>query len=538
MNPPRLILVILLGTLMLSLAQSAGAKTHLILLDDSGSMPRRYANNLRGWLVEPLLKSSAFAADDRVVLRWFSRRGTINFDPNDGQRKYDGKYDPSAIAGKVPTAGDAKGANTDIPEALELALKDIDGLKVSGEVLIWLVTDNVQDVAGAGEIGPFYEKIKNSNEFQAAYIFPLTSENGAKLPPSEEAMVMYLFQYSKKPARPGLDKMADDVGRRIGNVPVSWFPIDKGVELNEAGIRVNDEVSALVDGKLKLPDVLEGRQPEFTLQFPFESKLKNLRIVQSKIIPQKTTSLTLPPTIEAQGDVNSWRGRITPTDLTLEAGKRSEVTYTTSLAGDMTFRPSSFWTAVWDSTSEPIEATFDYRLMDVEAQMDVSALNQVRNLRGIENNVRQSQKNIRSRSIPMSFHVQYNSLWRRVVLGLLGVLLIGAVLGGTSLFLVKQRYLLATPAGEERLSLPIVGRSYITIGGDRAAVIKNLFGSLTVTPVASYTVNGQPRSHKLSSVVNPFGIESQIDHRQYQYMLSRITRASRQESVKSDDFLD
>lgn len=538
MKPARLILNLFIGTLIWTLPQSVVARTHLILLDSSSSMKERYVNNLRGWLVEPLLKSTAFAADDRIILRWFDQRGNSNFDPNDRQRKYDGKFDAAAVTAKVPTAEEANGVNTDIPEGLELALKDVDQLKVNGEVLIWLVTDNVQDVSGAGDIGPFYEKIKNSNEFQAAYIFPLTNENGAKVPPDKTAMVLYLFQYSKKPARPGLDKMADDIGRKIRNIPVSWFPIDKGVELDETGIRVNDETSALVDGKLKLPDVLEGTQPQFTVQFPFESKLKNLRIVQSKIIPQKTTSLTLPQTIEAQGDLNSWRGSITPTDLTLEPGKRSSVTYTTSLVGDMTFRPSSFWTAVWDSTSEPVEATFDYRLMDVDAQMDLSALNQVRNLRGIENSVRQSQKNIRSRTIPMSFRVQYNSLWRRVLVALLGVLLIGAVLGGVSVVLIKRPYMLATPASEERLSLSLIGRSYITIGGERTAVIKNMFGSLTVTPLGSYTVNGQPQTHKLSSAVNPFGIESQVDHRQYHYVLSRITRGSKQPSVEADDFLD
>ncbi len=510
----------------------------MILLDSSSSMKQRYVANLRGWLVEPLLKSTAFAADDRVILRWFDQRGNSNFDPNDRQRKYDGKFDVDAIVAKVPTADEANGGNTDIPEGLELALKDVDQLKVNGEILIWLVTDNVQDVAGAGDIGPFYEKIKNSNDFQAAYIFPLTNENGAKVPPDQNAMVMYLFQYSKKPARPGLDKVADDIGRKIHNIPISWFPIDKGVELDETGIRVNDENSALVDGRLKLPDVPEGTQPQFTVQFPFESKLRNLRIVQSKIIPQKSTSLNLPPTVEAQGDVNSWHGSITPTDLTLEAGKRSSVIYTTSLMGDMTFRPSSFWTAVWDSTSEPIQATFDYRLMDVEAQMDASALNQVKNLRGIENNVRQSQKNIRSRSIPMSFRVQYNSVWRRVLLGVLGVLLIGAVLGGASIALIKRPYALTTPAGEETLSFSFLGKRYLTIGGERAAVIKNMFGSLTVTPLGSYTVNGQPQTYKLSSAVNPFGIESQIDHRQYHYVLSRITRSSRQQAAEADDFLD
>ena len=541
MNSTKFPLFGLLGAALLLTfaALPTVGKTHILLLDDSGSMKHNYSRNLRGWLVEPLLKSSAFAPEDRVIVRWFDKRGSATFNPADPQRKYDGKYDLQAIISKTPTAEDANGADTDIPEALELTIKDIDKLKVIDEVLIWLVTDNVQDVGGGGDIAPFYERIKNNNEFQAAYIFPLTNENGAKLPPDAEAMVMYLLQYNQKAVRPGLDRMADDVGRRIGNVPVTWFPIDKGVELNEAGIRVNEEASALVDGKLKLPDVPEGVVPEFTLQFPFQSKLRNLRIVQSKIIPQKSTKLTLPATIETLGDLGSWHGNITPTDLTLEAGKKSAVTYTTRLAGDMTFRPASFWNAVWNSTSEPIEATFDYRLMDVEAQMDVSALNQVRNLRGIEGNVRQSQKNVRSRSIPMSFQVQFNSLWRRIVVGLLGFFLLACLLGGAAILLMKSRYELSTPFGDEILSLPAFGARYLNIGGERAAVIKKMFGSLTVTPLGSHTINGSLSPHRLTSNVNSFAIESQIDHRQYPYVLRRITRATtQQQSPGHDDFLD
>ncbi|MGA9994556.1 MAG: hypothetical protein WBP93_04030 [Pyrinomonadaceae bacterium] len=531
---------LLLATLALGvMAQRVEGKTHVLLLDVSGSMKERYANNMKGWLFEPLLRSKAFEPSDRVIVRWFDHRGSVNFDPNDRQRKYDGKYDMQEIPKRLPTFGDATGPDTDIPEGLELTLRDIEKLSVTGDVLIWLVTDNVQDVSGGGSVDPLYEKVKDDTNFQSAYVFPLTNENGVKVSPDKDAMVMYLLQFSVKPSRPGLDSLADDAGRKIGNAPVTWFPIERGVELNESNIRVNDEPSMLVDGKLKLPMVAEGTTPDFTLQFPFESKLRNLKIVKSKITPMDS-KMRVPETVEANGDLNSWRGNITPTDLTLEAGKKSSVIYTTKLAGDMTFKPASFWNAVWNSTSDPVDVTFDYKLADVETQMDASALNQVKNLRGIENNVRQGQKKMRGRSIPMSFQVQFNSLWRRAVVGLVGLALFVLALGAASIFFVKKRYELSTPFSDQpqTLALPMVGRSYITINGDRAAVIKKQFGKLTVAPLGAYTINGALKAHHLAENLNSFEIASQVDQRRYTYTLNHVSTARAQTSNGRDTFLD
>jgi len=519
-----------------SSGQSAGGKTNIILLDVSGSMKDRYGNNMRGWLIEPLLKSNAFAPADRVIVRWFDHRGSTNFDANDRQRKYDGKYDVRAILNNVPAYQDAVGLSTDIPEALDLTLNDINKLSVTGDVLIWLVTDNVQDIGGSGNIDPLYKKIKDDTNFQSAYVYPLTNENNVKLPPDKEAMVMYLLQFSTKPGRPSIDRFADDVGRRIGNAPVTWFPIDKGIELNQANIRVNGEPSLMVDGKLKLPPVPEGAQPDFVLEFPFESKLRNLKIAKSKIIPLHPT-IQIPDSIEASGNPDSWQVNITPTNLTLEPGKRSADTYTTKLAGDMTLKPASFWNALWNSTSDPVEATFEYKLEDIETDIDRTSFNQVKNLQSIKDNVRQSQKNVRTIKIPMSFQVEYNSLWRRILVGGIGLLLIGMVAAGASIFFVKSRYQLSTPFGEQTLMLPIVGRNYLTINGERAAVIKKQFGNLAVAPLGSYTVNGAINSQKLDGNANTFEIGNQIDNKHYLYTLTRTTNRV-EKSINHDDFLD
>jgi hypothetical protein len=172
--------------------------------------------------------------------------------------------------------------------------------------------------------------------------------------------------------------------------------------------------------------------------------------------------------------------------------------------------------------------------------MDVSALNQVKNLQGIENKVRQSQKNIRRTTIPMSFQVRFNSLWRRVLVGLAGLGLVGLALGGASLFTVKSRYELSTPFSDQpqTLALPVIGRSYITIKGDRAAVITKRFGKMSVAPLGSYTVNGTLRAHPLADNINSFELENQGEQKRYSYILNRVVRGGEPQAIGHDDFLD
>lgn len=510
------------------------AKTHVLLLDVSGSMKARYDNNLRNWLIQPLLTSVAFEPGDRVIVRWFDHRGNTTFNPTDPQRKYDERFDEQAVLNVIPTV--ATGTDTDIPEALDLTLQDLEKLGVSGDVLIWIITDNEQDVGGGGSVDPFYDKIKDDPKFISAYLFPLIKENGNRVAPDKGAMVLYLLQFSAKPTRPALERIADSVGQKVGNPPVTWFPIEKGIDLNESSIQVNDEPAVMVDGRLKLTDIPEGAKPDFVIRFPFDSKLRNLKIIRSKLRPSHP-SAQLPDSVLVDGDANSWRGDITPTDLTIEPGKQS-ATYTTRISGDMSLHPSSFWNAVWNSMSDPVAMNFSYKLEDVDTQIDLSGLDQVKNLQNITGKLRQSQKNVRQTPIPMSFQVQFNSLWRRLVVVALGLLMVGAIAGGAGLLLTKSRYQMSTPFGDQVVSLPIIGQSFVTINGNRAAIIRKRFGQLSVLPLGNYTINGSLQRLKLSNAVNSFAVDNQSEGKRYAYTLSPIARAGPQRSVRKDDFLD
>lgn len=524
--------------LVSTIAQQTTAKCHLLLLDVSGSMKERYANNLRGWLIEKLISSAAFSPSDRVIVRWFDQRGNATFSPNDPQRRYDGKQVPAAVLAQVPTANQAAGLNTDLIEALELALADIRGLSVPGDVLVWLVTDNEQDVGAPGTVDPLYQKIRDEKRFRAGYVFPLVKENGSMLPASRPAMVMYLLHYSTQKSSLIVDRLADDVGKKIGNEPITWYPFEEQINLDQANITVNSEPTKFVDGRLELPPVQEGTPPEFAIQFRLKSQLRGQEIVSGKIARPIAVLDEAPDSVEAEGDSNSWSAEISPATLALKSKQSSLGTYSAVVrAAGVTFHPASFWSAVRNSDSDELVVSLQFTPADIKTKMDSQALAPVKNLASIQNVVQQGQNSKNPIRIPMTFHVEFNSLWRRVAAGLLGVVLLGGAAGGASLLFLKSKYQLITPGGERVIALPLIGSESITIGHDRAAVISKRPGKLTVAAASGFVLDGGAVSRRLNDRADSFVIANQQDGRSYSYSISRLSKPS-QETASRDTILD
>ncbi len=522
-----LIIVLLAGTLagMATAQKTVAGRRHVLLLDASASMRPKYNGNLKGWLIEPLLNAGAFAPTDHVIVRWFHQRGNTDFDPNDPLRKYNGLHNPRAVADAMPTAAQANGLNTDLPEALDLALADLRNLKTSDDVLLWMVTDNDQDASGTRDADAFYQKISGDKNFHAAYLFPLTKENGRQLSSNDSALVMYLLHYSTRSSPPDVDSIADNVGRRIGNDPITWIPVSGRLNLDESNITVNSQPAQIVDGKLALPSVKEGAAPEFNIQFKFNSRLRGREIEQGKIAPEGVTA-SLPASIEARGDLTSWRATVSPPTIRIKPRQQSSTTYTATLSAPaVTLHPSGFWDAVWNSESEPVDASLKIALSDTKTKLDVAALSQVKNLSNIQNIIQRSQNNPRPIVIPIRFSVAYNTFWRRAVAALLCVLLLAGIGGCASLLLIKNRYTLSA-GGEERLmTLPLIAKSRIPIGGENAAVITRRFGKLRVAPLGLYQINGGNQPVRLKDN-DSFLIHDEAGENKYPHEISKRGRAA------------
>jgi hypothetical protein len=332
--------------------------------------------------------------------------------------------------------------------------------------------------------------------------------------------------------------VADDAGRKIGNDPITWYPFDEQIKLDQANITVNSEPAKIVDGRLALPPVKEGTLPEFAIQFRLNSQLRGREILSGKIARPVAAIEQVPETLEAEGDANSWTADISPSTLALKSKQSSAGVYSATVrASGVTFRPSSFWDAVWGSTSEAVVANLQFTTADLKTKMDVNALSQVRNLGRIDSVLQQGQSSKSPIRIPMTFHVEFNSLWRRAVAGLFGLVLLGGIFGGAGLLLVKTRYHLVTPNGERMLAMPLIGKQPITIGHDRAAVLSRKPGKLIITAANGFALDGGVASRRLNERADSFVIENQQDGRRYSYSLSRLSKPS-QETTSRDSILD
>jgi hypothetical protein len=540
MNRTVVKLVIALAALSfapaIAVAQASSGKSHLLLLDVSGSMQSRYSNNLRDWLVGNLIASSVFSPSDRVVVRWFNDQGGAAFQQTDPLRKYDGRHDRQQILAALPQQ--VTPYDTDIPKALDQALADIRGLPLSNDVFIWLITDNVQDAGAGATIDPLYQKIVAEKNIRAAYIFPLLKENGRQIAAGQTAMVMYLLHYSAQASTLNVNSIADDAGRKISNDPVTWFPFEEQIHLEQSNITVNGQAAQFVDGKLALPALGEGRAPQFAIRFKLRSQLRGQEITSGKITRPLALIDHIPSSVETEGDQASLRASVLPPTISLKSRQRSTGEYTAEIKADnLTFQATSFWNALWNSESAPVEAVLQMSPADIQTRMDLQTISPVPDLDRIQKIVRQGQSGSRPIRVPVKFQIEFNSLWRRAVAALAALAALGAMAGLAGVFLVRAAYQLITPEGERGLSLPLIGSHLISIDGRPAAQITRRFGRLSVAPQPGFLIEGGLIARKMDREGGDFMIESEQDHLRQPYSISRALPASSQR-VARDDILD
>lgn len=517
----------------LTIADQLPGKCHILLLDISGSMKSRYANNLKGWLVEGLLQSDAFSPGDRVLVRCFNNQGKTDFTPDDPLRRYNGIFNASQIIASLPQQ--VTPFDTDIPKALDQALADIRGLSIPGDILLWLITDNIQDVAGDSNTDPLYQKIVDEKNFRAAYVFPLLKENGSPAP-ANQAMVMYLLHYSPQKSQLNVNKLADEAGRKIGNEPVTWYPFQEQITLDQTSLTANSEEVQFVDGKLTLPAIQEDVPPDFTIQFRLTSQLRGREIMEGTISRVVTTLNDLPESVEAAGNPSSLTAQISPSRLAIKSKQTSSL-YTLHLRADqLSFHAPSFWGAVFSSTSDPIDAVVEFTPSNIKTKMDIQSFDHVKNLSSIQKILQQDLNSRKPVRIPLNFRVEYNSAWRRVVAAVMALFAVAGICGVASALLIKTRYELSTPGGEHVFALPMIGKQYIDIDDDRAAVIKKRFGALRVAPLTNYTIDGGILPRRLGEGVESFIIEDQLGSRRFSYSIKRVANLA-PESVTRDSIL-
>jgi hypothetical protein len=527
-----------------ALAQSANVRNHIILLDGSASMKGHYQAGLRDWLMSPLLSSGVFQANDKVILRTFDKRGNKNFLANDPQRRYQGQFNKEAVLTSVPTSQDSNGQLTAIAEGLEIAIADIGSYNWSGDTLIWLITDNIQDESGSGNdpISPFYEKIYTDLNFRNIYFFPLVREG------SPGALVMYMLDYAKKDNQLPMPSLMDSVSKAIGHRGVLFRPIQlSSLELDRSGITLETEDGATQPVELEDGGIVvalgQGRSLSGRIKFKLRSKFKEWRIEQANISNAKVTIEPSEALDLKADDKLEWK--LDPRTLDLGPQETSKKVYIINLASgrQISALKPDFWQSFFVEPEIKVKAKVRFEVKDPQLKLsffdDAELADRIRRVKGLE----KIEDFLLPRSIPsvardlvleipLLIKVQQppRPIW---ILVLLGIAFLGVSVGLVFLATSQTQYKLTGPDGEKILKLRLIATIPLTISQEQVGQLTRRFGSFQVKTFTPYLVDNELTAQRLNDYNSTFILVNSETKQIANFSLESITK---QQTDKESDF--
>lgn len=221
--------------LLLLPASLAAQKNVSFLFDNSGSMLGYYSDNKSTFKIfaKALIKNS-LAQGDFTNIFLFTKN-----EPKRGiqspQKIFSGLADDLIIDKIISNFKPVKGNDgdfgvTDINEALDVAISDIK----NEPALIWLITDNINDIAGTGDDSfintlEFYKKLRNDSTIRKILLFPIEEKLSGNLYEST-GFVCYGIVYSKIPLSQNQLEFFDKIIRASGIKvkPFTLKPLDIG----------------------------------------------------------------------------------------------------------------------------------------------------------------------------------------------------------------------------------------------------------------------------------------------------------------------
>lgn len=515
-------------------ADSQIPKNHIILLDASGSIKGQYQNGLREWLISPLLSSGVFQSGDRVILRTFDKRGNKNFIKDDPQRRYQGQFNKENILAAVPTTEQITGRFTAIAEALEIAIADIQEYNWSGDTLIWMITDNIQDESGSGDdpISPFYEKIYTDPNFRNIYFFPIVKEG------SPGAVVMYMLDYAKKDNQLPMQALAETVGKTIAHRGVLFRPIRlSSLELDRSNITLETEDGSnqpveLEDGCIAVP-LANGHSLAGRIKFKLKSKFKEWRIEQANV---SNATVTIEPSEAldiAAGDALQWQ--LDPKTLDLGPQETSKKVYVINLASgrQISATTPTFWQSFFIASEVKVKAKVRFEVKDPQLKLaffdDAELADKIRRVKGLEKiedfllprSIPTTERDL-ALEIPIMIKIAQppRPIW---MLALLGIALVGGMGGMFFLLTAKTSYKLVGPDGEKHLKLGIISSAELTIGQEQVGVLIRRFGGLKAKSFMPFVLEGELTEQRLNQHSSTFTITNSENKRTWNFSLETVS---------------
>ena len=358
--------LVLLGLLLLS-GRVAATVTHIFIFDTSGSMKPAWANsNTAAFVKDGLLANPlVILPEEQAIARAFhlepsgpfgeefGQDDSLRLYPEESVRPFTVQTELAEFARQVAPALRATSEDTDLHQAIRKALLDWERLASGGPAIIWMLTDNWQDVAGKSSgIDGFYSVLGFDPRFHAIQILPLLRNPYGV----EGNLVLYAIgatEGSTDADLPDLDSRLDGIRQAAmsgGFLADALVPIScKGGRLLPPRIAQTPEPSFERAGTCEARFAVNGRTLEFSdlslgvplegaITFWFESCMsewifRNVRVgpVTFSFSNAYSTGLQVPDPQSAY---------ITPPIIdVLEPGKRCTASFRMEFPTEGLFRP-------------------------------------------------------------------------------------------------------------------------------------------------------------------------------------------------------
>ncbi len=328
--------ICLLATLFSSPAWAAPPTLdHVVLVDVSGSMRSRGYADRQAWAPElpDMLKSliqpggKFFSETSHFTLRPFS---DVSTDEKENRvalgpaplPDFANRFEEMAVPG---------GGATDMSRALDLAQLMLQASPHPG--VIWLITDNENNFSTNQSDKAFYQRLRDSPDFNYVYLFPLADPQ--KRP--NDCLVMYLLIPPRVMETSEAAELAKEVESRTHFGGMLFRPLYN--ETNSTTLDFSKELVLDAPGKHRIEQeggqtVLyfnEGDKFQGNLRFKIRSRLKGWR-VQGASLEDADVELNVPPIYEG-GSKNKLTWQVTPKTLEVAPEQDSMTLFSLHVAG-------------------------------------------------------------------------------------------------------------------------------------------------------------------------------------------------------------
>jgi len=508
---------------------------HVVLVDVSGSMRTRGYSDRQSWspelpeMLKALLQpgtSKYFSEASHFTLRPFSDVATDEKE----NRVALGPAPLVDFANRFEEVAVPGGGATDMSRALDIAQLMLQASPHPG--IVWLITDNENNFSSNQSDKAFYQRLRDSPDFNYVYLFPLADVQ--KRP--NDCLVMYMLVPPRVMDAKEVADLAKEVEARTHFGGMLFRPLYN--ETDSTTLDFSKELQLDAPGKHRIEQeggqtVLyfnEGDKLQGNLRFHIRSRLKGWK-VKGATLEDADVELNVPPIYEG-GSKSKLSWQVTPKTLEVAPEQDSMTLFNLHIAG-----PNGQPILLQRRTSQMLSHLFQSYLPEVHGDVKMKAVLHVdqgnlahevspemqQRLKAVPRLDEVEQYMLQQQDLNQNAGAERDILFQRklvirvkadpssaIVFGIL--MAAGAVLGiamAGAVILWKTALRLEGPGIEEEFTLSALSGQYLICNGkgEPHCRLHSSLGNLTLQAEPDFVFEGEQRKQRVQWQGDEFRFE-------------------------------